>query len=114
MGKPEIGEGTWIGEFVIIEAVNDKVIIGRKCDISDGVKILTHSTHLRCVEQGEKITGSVIIGNHVFIGANTVVLPNVKIGHHSIVGALSLLKDLEAPPYSLISGIPAQMNVYKS
>jgi acetyltransferase-like isoleucine patch superfamily enzyme len=49
----------------------------------------------------------VIIGKHVIIGVNSVIMPGVKIGNGSAVGALSLVT--KSLPESIIaSGIPAR------
>jgi acetyltransferase-like isoleucine patch superfamily enzyme len=106
--KLKVGEGTWIGFYCLIDAQLADLEIGERCDISSGVHIYTHSTHLRCTERGEKVTGPVTLGDHVFIGANSVILPDTRIGHHSVVGALSVVKG-EFPPYSLIVGTPAEV-----
>ena len=48
------------------------------------------------------------IGNDVWIGANTVILDGVTIGHGSIIGANSVVtKNIE--PYSIVGGVPAKL-----
>ena len=48
------------------------------------------------------------IENDVWIGANSVVLPGVQIGNHSVIGAGSIItKDI--PPYSVAVGNPARI-----
>ena len=48
------------------------------------------------------------IENNVWIGANSVVLPGVQIGNHSVIGAGSIItKDI--PPYSVAVGNPARI-----
>jgi acetyltransferase-like isoleucine patch superfamily enzyme len=106
--KLTVGEGTWIGFYSLLDAQVASLTIGRGCDISSGVHIYTHSTHLRCTERGEKVIGPVTLGDHVFVGANSVILPGTKVGHHSVVGALSLVKGT-FPPNSLIVGAPAEL-----
>jgi acetyltransferase-like isoleucine patch superfamily enzyme len=103
-----VGEGTWIGYYCLLDSQLAPLKIGKWCDISSGAHLYTHSTHLRCTQRGEKVTGPVTLGDHVFVGANSVILPETSIGHHSIVGALSVVRG-EFPPYSLIVGAPAKM-----
>tara|TARA_R100000951_G_C2651204_1_gene184449 strand:+ start:596 stop:1147 length:552 start_codon:yes stop_codon:yes gene_type:complete len=38
------------------------------------------------------VHGSIDIGKHCIVGANSVILPNVYLAHGSVLGALSLLK----------------------
>ena len=104
----QVGEGTWVGYYCLLDSQLASLEIGRWCDISSGTHIYTHSTHLRCTERGKKVVGPVKLGDHVFVGANSVILPKTSIGHHSIVGALSVVRG-KYPPYSLIVGAPAEL-----
>lgn len=49
-----------------------------------------------------------IIGNDVFIGANAVVLPGVRIGDGAIVGAGSVVTK-DVPSYTVVAGNPARV-----
>jgi len=52
--------------------------------------------------------GPVIIEEDVWIGEGACVLPNVRIGRGSIIGANAVVtKDI--PPYSLVGGVPARV-----
>jgi acetyltransferase-like isoleucine patch superfamily enzyme len=111
-GAPEIGEGTWIGAFTLIDGLGG-LKIGRGCNISSGAQILSHSTARRCVTErrhpdvDKKPT---TVGDFVFVGANAVVQMGAKIGHHSIIGAGAIvLEDADIPPYSLVVGVPARV-----
>lgn len=58
-------------------------------------------------EQGVS-TKPIIIEDESWIGANTVILPGVTIGRHSIVAAGSVVtKDI--PKYTLVAGNPAKV-----
>lgn len=113
LGKPEIGEGTWIGAFTLIDAKHAKLKIGKGCDISSGAQIVTHSTAKRCTTERKhnKIDAkSVEIGDHVFIGTNAVVLMGTKIGHHSVIAAGCVVpQNMKVPPYSLVIGVPGKI-----
>src|SRR5262245_21538310 len=106
-GEPEIGEGTWIGAFTLIEG-RGGLTIGKGVDVSCGAAILTHSTAKRCVTERkyDKVdTRPTVIEDYVFIGENAVVLMGCRIGHHSIIGAGAVvLEDTVIPPYSLAVG----------
>jgi acetyltransferase-like isoleucine patch superfamily enzyme len=111
-GQPEIGEGTWIGAFTLIDGQGG-LTIGRGCDISSGAQILTHSTVRRCVT--EKRYPHVdrqptVIEDFVFVGTNAVILMGSRIGHHSVIGACAVvLEGTVIPPYSLVVSVPARV-----
>lgn len=57
-------------------------------------------------ENGKK-GKEIVIGNNVWIGSGSVVLPGVKIGDNSVIGALSLVnKDI--PSEEIWGGAPAK------
>jgi len=111
-GEPEIGEGCWIGAFTLIDGLGG-LKIGRGCDISCGVQILSHSTVCRCVtEWAHNVVDKrpTEIGDYVFFGSNAVVLMGARVGHHSIIGAGAvILEGMDIPPYSLVVGVPARV-----
>jgi galactoside O-acetyltransferase len=51
--------------------------------------------------------GPVHLGRHVIIGANTIILPNVRIGEGSSVGAQSLVKK-SLPEWGVFFGCPVE------
>lgn len=113
IGKPEIGKGTWIGPFTVIDAKRASLSIGRGCDISCGVHIYTHNTAKRCVtarKYNKVDTAPVRIGDHVFIGANATILMNTVVGDNSIIGAgCVILEGMKIPPYSVVAGVPGKV-----
>lgn len=109
LGDPEIGDGTWIGAFTLIDG-SGGLSIGRGCDISSGVHIYTHSSARRCVSgrtYAEVDRAPVRIGDHVFIGANAVVNMGVSIGDRAVVGAGAVVTG-DVPPKTVVQGVPAR------
>lgn len=52
------------------------------------------------------------IGNDVWIGANAILLPGVKIGDGAIIGAGAVVtRDVE--PYAVVGGVPAKVIKYR-
>jgi len=111
-GNPEIGEGTWIGAFTLIDGLGG-LKIGRGCNISSGAQLISHSTARRCVTERRHPaidTKPTEVGDYVFVGANAVVLMGARIGDHSIIAAGAVvLEDTVIPPYSLVAGVPARI-----
>lgn len=83
------------------------ITIGSEVTIASGCRILAHDASVGYLTRSIRV-GVVEIGDHCFIGANTTILPNVRIGEWSIIGAGSVVtKDI--PPHSVAAGNPAQV-----
>lgn len=108
-GKPEIGEGTYIGLFSEVNANGSAVKIGKNCDIASFVAINCADSHKMTIGKVDSIERKdIIIEDNVFIGSHSFIGGYTKIGHHSVVGAGTILiNGGEIPPYSLIVGNPA-------
>lgn len=52
--------------------------------------------------------GKVHIEHDVWCGINSIILPGVRIGKYSIVGAGSLVNK-DVPPYTIVAGSPAKI-----
>jgi acetyltransferase-like isoleucine patch superfamily enzyme len=86
------------------------ISIGNGCHITAGCIFVTHdggTLILRKEVPDLELTAPIIIGNDVYIGLNTTILPGTKIGNRCIVGACSLVKG-EFPDNSVIAGVPAK------
>ncbi|WP_344703664.1 acyltransferase [Halomonas cibimaris] len=53
--------------------------------------------------------GPVIIGDNCWLGANAVILPEVKIGEHTIVAAGSVVTKSFPDSNQLLAGVPAKV-----
>lgn len=109
VGTPEIGEGTWIGPFTVIDG-SGGLRIGRGCDIASGAQIYTHSTARRCVSAREYPTvdrAPVTIGDYVFIGPAALVMMGVTIGDRAVIGGGAVVLD-DVAPLTIVGGVPAR------
>jgi len=98
-GWLDIGSYIHIGGFCFLSA-GEGITMKDFSGLSQGVRIYSRSddysgTYLCNPTIPEKFTnitgGAVTLNKHVIIGSGTVILPNVKIGEGSAVGALSLV-----------------------
>lgn len=87
------------------------VEIGNNVIITGGVKLLTHDGSIMIFrdEIGERETyGKIKVGNNVFVGMNSIILPNVTIGNNVIIGAGAVVHR-NIPSNSVVSGNPAKV-----
>jgi maltose O-acetyltransferase len=117
------------GETDIEILINLGLKVGSNCSFQDGVKI--DESHCWNIEIGNDVTlaprvmilahdasmkrhlgytkiGNVKIGNKVFIGGGTIILPNVSIGDNSIIGAGSIVTK-KIPANVVAAGNPARI-----
>lgn len=92
-----------------------KIFIGKNVSIAPNVVCVCESNANNGVEinsydyVSKKITKEepIYIEDEVWIGANVTILPGIKIGRCSVIGAGSVVtKDVE--PYSIYAGVPAK------
>ncbi len=111
----EIGNNTYISPKAFIDSHKPgRVSIGENCYITRNVVILCHTDTKRGgplgkweKQGGKRVFGDVRIGNNVFIGVNSVVMPGVTIGDDVIIGALSLVAN-DIPEGKIAVGSPAK------
>ena len=104
----EIGKNTMISLRAKVDVRRGRIRIGDGCHITYGCVILSHDRAAQQIDPEDSGEGSLIIGNNVFIGVNSVVLRNVTIGDNSVIGAGSIVtKDI--PANVLASGNPAKV-----
>ena len=88
------------------------ITIGNHVRITEGVKILTHdyAWSVLKTEKGAILgaSGTVKIGDNVFIGMNTVITRNVEIGNNVIIGAGSLVNH-DIPDNCVAAGNPCRV-----
>ena len=108
------------------EWIGDKLIIGKFCQIASGVEFVMNGANhqMNAVStfpfytlegwdmnapamEDMPIKGDTVIGNDVWIGQNSTILPGVHIGNGAIIGANSVVgNDVEA--YTIVAGNPAK------
>ena len=87
------------------------ITIGRNCHITKGVSFITHdggTLLFRDRIPDLEITQPITLGDNVYIGINTMILPGVKIGNNCIIGAGSIVSR-DIPDNSVAVGSPARV-----
>lgn len=107
--------------------IGDRLIIGKFCALATNVKFIMNGANhkldgfstypFQIFGNGwEKVSpqigelpfkGDTVIGNDVWIGYESVIMPGVKVGDGAIVAAKSVLVS-DIPPYTIFGGNPAK------
>jgi acetyltransferase-like isoleucine patch superfamily enzyme len=85
--------------------------IGSHCTITVNVQFITHDGGAWVFRQEMpelNSFGTIEIKDNCFIGANSILLPNITIGPNSVVGAGSVVTK-DVPPNSVAAGTPARV-----
>ena len=108
--KVKMGENSSLGINCWI--ANDTEI-GENVMIAPEVIILSNShnfqrTDISMREQGAPPPQKIVIGNDVWIGTRSILLPGVSIGDHSIIGAGAIVTK-DVPEWAIVGGNPAKI-----
>lgn len=99
--RMDIGKQTAFALMVMPDVMfPEKISIGTNSIIGYNTTILAHEYLIK-----EYRIGSVKIGDHVMIGANTTILPGVTIGDHAVISASTLVHE-DVAPGTFVGGNP--------
>ncbi|HEY9297322.1 MAG TPA: Vat family streptogramin A O-acetyltransferase [Phormidium sp.] len=108
--------------------VGDRLIIGKFCALARGIKFIMNGANHQLdgfstypfyifANGWEKVTprpeqlsykGDTVVGNDVWIGYESVIMPGVQVGHGAIVAAKSVVVN-DVAPYTIVGGNPAKL-----
>ncbi len=108
--------------------IGDKLIIGKFCAIASGVKFIMNGANHKIDGfttypfgifgkgweagipnlQDLPLKGDTVIGNDVWIGMESTIMPGVKIGDGAIIATKSVITR-DVPPYTIVGGNPAKV-----
>jgi len=101
--------GNTIGDFSRIHSncFMEMVTIGEYVFVGPNV-VFTDDPHPMGCPHYKECKGGAVVEDYVRIGANATILPGVRIGRNSLIGAASVVvKDV--PPDSVVAGNPAKV-----
>jgi acetyltransferase-like isoleucine patch superfamily enzyme len=114
------GVPRYIGANVVFDDIN-LISLGDRVVISDECHFLTHDYSIttaliainKAPEKDIALVRGIEIGNNVFIGKKTIVMPNTSVGNDVIVGAGTVLRG-KIPNGSIVIGNPSEVigNIY--
>ncbi len=106
----QIGEGCRL-DVAFLGGIPSLVNLGNHVFISQGVIFHTHDGGVWLLREeipNIDIFGKIVVEDNCVIGANTQLLPGIRIGRNSIIGAGSVVIS-DIPPNSVAMGVPARV-----
>lgn len=108
--------------------IGDRLIIGKFCALATGIKFIMNGANHKLLgfstypfqifgngwekvmPQPEELPykGDTVIGNDVWIGYDTLIMPGVKVGDGAIIAARSVVVN-DVAPYTIYGGNPAKL-----
>lgn len=112
--KSQIGDNSELGTRCMIQShcnIGSNVIMGPDVKIySRNHRYDNLNTPIQYQGKRQYIT---VIGNDVWIGANVIILAGVEVGDHVIIGAGTVVTK-DVPDYAIVGGNPAKVIRYRN
>ncbi len=112
-GLMQFGAHTWIGPYNNFRTSGAGTIrLGSRCYVSQFCTFVSHNHGTRRdtpmqLQEHDQSRSDVIVGDDVWFGVGTAVLPGVTIGEGAVIGAGSVVNQ-SVPPYEIWAGAPAR------
>jgi len=111
----DIGNNVYVADDLVIttsyNSIKKTLVIGDNVAIGPRVTLLVCShannsplNRMGIIKEKER---SIIIGEGSWIGAGSIIMPEVKIGKYAIIGAGSVVTK-SVPDYTVVAGVPAK------
>ena len=93
-GRVTFGNHSHMGAFCYANVLYGHLSIGDHVAIGPGCRLIVYSNHYGAdtLVTEMRLEEDIVIGNNVFIGANSVILPGTIIEDHVVIGAGSVVK----------------------
>lgn len=108
-----IGSGSGLG---INASVHGPLRIGENVMMGPDVTILTHTHNIERTDIPMGRQGTVVkevsIGDDVWIGMRSIIMPGVRIGNGVVIGAGAVVTK-NVPDFAIVGGVPARIIRYR-
>ena len=107
-----VGHNTHFAGDIHLACIEGKTIsIGKRCLFSNGITFRTGDSHVITDLEDNRINfgKDIVVGDHVWVGHQAVLLKGANIGSDSIVGTRSLVTKGNYPEHVVLGGSPAKV-----
>lgn len=93
-----------------IQNIGAKIYVGKHTGIAQHVGVITTNHDVYDLKKWSHVPGEdIVLGDYVWVGMNSVILPGVELGSHTVVGAGSVVTHSFPEGYCVIGGNPAKL-----
>ncbi|MBN2492816.1 MAG: acyltransferase [Planctomycetes bacterium] len=112
-GLVDIGPNCNLGVHTLIHSDREVrlgrgVLLAARCYLIGVADYRTDRTDIPVVEQGKAERASLVLEDHVWLGAGVFVRSGVTVGRHAIVAVNSVVTR-DVPPFAVVAGTPARL-----
>ena len=111
-----MGKNCWIGGFTCLYANPPGIKIGNNVIMADHVTVLNNFHHYENADllpfDYRSVARPIFIGDNVWIGMNSIILPGVKIEEGAVIAAGSVVTK-SVPKCAIVAGNPAKIVKYR-
>ncbi len=90
------------------QAHDATITVGKNCHIAPNVGIIT-TNHDPAHPEKQLPGKDIVIGDHCWIGMNSVILPGVTLGEHTVVAAGAVVTKSFLEGHAVLGGVPARV-----
>ena len=110
-GSISIGNNFFANYNCFFSANTDDIVIGNDCLLGPDVLIINSNHDFGkglLIREQSNLSKKIVVGNNVWIGAKSIILPGVIIGDNAVIAAGSVVnKNVEAN--TMVGGVPAKL-----
>jgi acetyltransferase-like isoleucine patch superfamily enzyme len=104
----KVGSNCFISLGAKFDMTRGSITVGNGCVITHGCVLAAHDPTVRKRYPDRVGEGNIKLEDNVYVGVNSVILRNVTIGHHAIIGAGAVVTK-DVPPYAIVVGNPQRI-----
>lgn len=108
----EIGNDVVINKKVLLDGRGGALKIGNHVDIAQETIIWTLGHDVNGLKH-DSWGGDTTIGDYVWIGARSTIMPGITIGKGAVVGTCSVVTK-DVPENAIVAGVPAKIIGYRN
>jgi acetyltransferase-like isoleucine patch superfamily enzyme len=110
----QLGDYVFLGKGSHFD-IAGKLIVGSHVLFAPYSFIVDHNHNLDCrlrIDEQGCFVRDIVIEDDVWVGAHATVLPGVRLGRGSVVGANACVTR-DVPPFAIVCGVPAVIKSYR-